>query len=73
MDEKTQNDIIKILMKSGRMDLVAILLTLFEEIDSDFDPDELDILEPHLEYNEGNASEEDLEFNIDKDGFHYLS
>ena len=36
MDEKSKNDIIKILMKSGRMDLAAVMLTLSDELDSDW-------------------------------------
>ena len=71
MDEKSQNDIINILMKSGRMDLVAIIMTLFDEIDSDFEPD-LDQEEPAEEYYETGAIGEEIDPDMDDDGFHFL-
>tara|TARA_R110001632_G_scaffold199348_1_gene321840 strand:- start:578 stop:793 length:216 start_codon:yes stop_codon:yes gene_type:complete len=70
MDEKTQKDIITILMKENRPDLVAILITLFEEIDSDFEFEEQD--EPYEEFMEGGSVEEDTTYDITKDGFYFL-
>jgi len=71
MDEKTQKDIITVLMKANRPDLVAVLLTLFEEIDSDFEYEEQD--EPYEEFMEGaSVPEEDVTYGETSDGFFYL-
>tara|TARA_R110000803_G_scaffold52472_5_gene108047 strand:- start:855 stop:1073 length:219 start_codon:yes stop_codon:yes gene_type:complete len=71
MNEETQKDIITILMKSGRADLVAIMMTIFEEMnDSDFESQEED--EPPEEYMEGGAIPEDPSFCMTGDGFYYL-
>jgi len=71
MDEKSKNEIIKILMKSGRMDLAAVMLTLFDELDSDWEPDDLTD-EPFEEWNEGKSAEEEIDPAVDEDGFYYL-
>lgn len=71
MDEKTQKDIITILMKNNRTDLVAIMMTLFEEIDSDFEYEEPD--EPYEEYTDaGSVPEDDIICGETDDGFFYL-
>mgnify|MGYP003641097417 FL=1 len=70
MDEKLQKDIITILMKENRPDLVAILITLFEEIDSDFEYEEE--VEPYEEYMEGGSVEEDTTYGETEDGFYFL-
>jgi len=71
MDEKIQKDIITILMKANRPDLVAVLITLFEEIDSDFEYEEQD--EPYEEYTDaGSVPEEDTTYGETWDGFFYL-
>lgn len=71
MDEKSKNEIIKIIMKSGRMDLAAVMLTLFDELDSDWEPDDLTD-EPFEEWNEGKSVEEEIDPAVDEDGFCYL-
>tara|TARA_R110001592_G_C13164786_1_gene749267 strand:+ start:1611 stop:1826 length:216 start_codon:yes stop_codon:yes gene_type:complete len=71
MDETTQNDIINVLRKANRFDLIAIMLTVFEGMDSDFEYDSPD--EPHEEFMEGGAVEEDNDFSVTEEGFHYLT
>ena len=71
MDEKLQKDIFSILKKHNRYDLIAVLLTLFEEIDSDYEPFSED--EPEEEFHEMGAMPEDPSYCISDEGFHYLS
>ena len=70
MDEKAKNDIVKILTDKKRFDLVAIMMSIFEEMDSDFEYDSPE--EPVEEYFERNSVEEDTSYSITPDGFHYL-
>ena len=71
MDEKLQKDIFNILQKHKRFDLIQMILTLIEEIDSDYESEEQE--EPDEEYSECGAISEDHSFCISDDGFHYLS
>ena len=71
MDEKSKNDIIKILTDKKRYDLVAIMMSIFEEIDSDFEYDSPE--EPIEEYYERNSVDEDISYSITAEGFHYLN
>ena len=42
MDEQLQKDIISILMKGNRPDLVALMMTIFEDLDdSDYEEEEV--------------------------------
>ena len=70
MIPKFQKEILKILIKADRIDLAAVLIELFEDTDSDYEEEE--ISEPYEEFNEGNVSEDEYEFAIDDEGFHYL-
>ena len=56
MDEKAKNDIIKILTDKKRFDLVALMMAVFDEIDSDFEYESPD--EPVEEYFERDSVEE---------------
>lgn len=69
MDETLQKDIFDILKKENRYDLIAVMITLFEEMDSDYEPESSD--EPPEEYMEGGSVEEDLDYGIDA-GFFYI-
>jgi len=71
MDEKSKNDIIKILTDKKRYDLVAIMMSIFEEMDSDFEYESEQ--EPVEEYFERDSVEEDISYSITADGFHYLN
>jgi len=71
MDEKLQKDIFDILQKHNRYDLINMILTLIEEVDSDYEPEEDD--EPTEEYFEGGAIPEDPSFCVSNEGFYYLS
>ena len=71
MDEKAKNDIVKILTDKKRYDLVAIMMTIFEEMDSDFEYDSPE--EPIEEYYERNSVDEDISYSITAEGFHYLN
>ena len=71
MDEKAKNDIVKILTDKKRFDLVAIMMTIFEEMDSDFEYDSPE--EPVEEFYERDSVEEDTSYSITPDGFHYLN
>jgi hypothetical protein len=71
MDEKAKNDIIKILTDKKRFDLVALMMAVFDEIDSDFEYESEQ--EPVEEYFERDSVEEDTTFGITPDGFHYLN
>lgn len=71
MDEKSKNDIIKILTDKKRYDLVAIMMSIFEEMDSDFEYDSPE--EPIEEYYERNSVDEDISYSITAEGFHYLN
>ena len=71
MDEKAKNDIIKILTDKKRYDLVALMMSLFEEIDSDFEYESPD--EPVEEYYERDSVEEDASFRVTEEGFHFLN
>ena len=71
MDEKSKNDIIKILTDKKRYDLVAIMMSIFEEMDSDFEYDSPE--EPVEEFYERDSVEEDISYSITADGFHYLN
>ena len=70
MDEKSQNDIIKILTDVNRFDLVSIMMSLFEEIDSDYDYESPD--EPVEEFFERNAVSENIDTGQTSDGFFYI-
>lgn len=71
MDEKSKNDIIKILTDKKRYDLVALMMSVFEEMDSDFEYESPD--EPVEEYFERDSLEEDTSFSITPEGFHFLN
>lgn len=71
MDEKAKNDIIKILTDKKRFDLLSLMMTIFEEMDSDFEYESQE--EPVEEYYERNSVEEDISYSITPDGFHYLN
>ena len=71
MDEKSKNDIIKILTDKKRFDLVALMMSVFEEMDSDFEYESPD--EPVEEYFERDSLEEDTSFSITPEGFHFLN
>ena len=71
MDEKLQKDIFLVLKKHKRYDLIQMILTLIEEVDSDYESEEQE--EPDGEYFECGAIPEDPSYCISDDGFHYLS
>jgi len=71
MDEKIQKDIFNILKKDNRYDLIAVLITIFEEMDSDYEPFSED--EPYEEFNELGAIPEDPSYCMSDEGFYYLS
>lgn len=71
MDEKAKNDIIKILTDKKRFDLVALMMSLFEELDSDFEYESPD--EPVEEYYERDSVVEDASFSVTEEGFHFLN
>ena len=71
MDEQLQKDIISILMKGNRPDLVALMMTIFEDLD-DSDYEEEEIKEPMEEFYEGDVDEESSAYRITEDGFFYL-
>ena len=71
MDEKAKNDVIKILTDKKRYDLVALMMSVFEEMDSDFEYESEQ--EPVEEYFERNSVDEDTSFSITPEGFHYLN
>lgn len=71
MDEKAKNDIIKILTDKKRYDLVALMMSLFDELDSDFEYESQE--EPFEEYYERGSVVEDTSFSITPEGFHYLN
>jgi len=71
MDEKLQKDIFDILQKHNRYDLINMILTLIEEVDSDYEPEEDD--EPTEEYCEFGAIPEDPSYCVSDDGFYSLS
>tara|TARA_R110000744_G_scaffold53785_1_gene114629 strand:+ start:233 stop:448 length:216 start_codon:yes stop_codon:yes gene_type:complete len=70
MDEKLQKDIFDILKKENRYDLIAVMITLFEEMDSDYEPESCD--EPPEEYMEGGSVEEDTDYGVTAGGFYYI-
>ena len=70
MDEKAKNDVIKILTDKKRYDLVALMMSIFEEMDSDFEYESPD--EPVEEFYERDSIDEDTSFSVTEDGFHYL-
>jgi len=71
MDEKLQKDIFNVLQKHKRFDLINMILTLIDDIDSDYESEEQD--EPDEEYFECGAIPEDASYCISDDGFYYLS
>jgi hypothetical protein len=71
MDEKAKNDIIKILTDKKRYDLVALMMAVFDEIDSDFEYESEQ--EPVEEYYERDSVDEDTSFSITSEGFHFLN
>ena len=73
MDEENQKDIISILMKGNRPDLVALMMTIFEDMnDSDYEEEEEDVKEPREEFYEGDVEFEDSAYRVTEDGFFYL-
>ena len=70
MDEKLQKDIFNVLQKHKRFDLINMILTLIDDIDSDYEPEEDD--EPTEEYSECGCLPEDPSYCISDDGFYYL-
>ncbi len=71
MDEKSKNDIIKILTDKKRFDLVSIMMSIFEEMDSDFEYESEQ--EPVEEYYERDSIDEDATFGVTEEGFHFLN
>ena len=71
MDEQLKKDVINILMKGNRPDLVALMMTIFEDLD-DSDYEEEDIKEPREEYYEGDVDFENGAYRVTEDGFFYL-
>ena len=71
MDESLQKDIFDILQKHNRYDLINMIITLIEEIDSDYEPEEQE--EPVEEYFECGSVPEDPSYCISDDGFYSLS
>ena len=71
MDENLQKDIFSVLKKHKRYDLIQMILTLIEEIDSDYEPEEQE--EPDEEYDECGSIPEDPSYCISSDGFYSLS
>lgn len=70
MDEKLQKDIFNVLQKHKRFDLINMILTIIDDIDSDYESEEQD--EPDEEYFECGAIPEDPSYCISDDGFYYL-
>ena len=71
MDEKLQKDIFNVLQKHKRFDLIQMILTIIDDIDSDYEPEEQE--EPDEEYSECGSIPEDPSYCISDEGFHYLS
>jgi hypothetical protein len=71
MDEKARNDVIKILTDKKRYDLVALMMSIFEEMDSDFEYESEQ--EPVEEYYERDSVDEDTSFGVTEEGFHFLN
>tara|TARA_R110000787_G_scaffold4761_1_gene18212 strand:- start:302 stop:520 length:219 start_codon:yes stop_codon:yes gene_type:complete len=71
MDEQLKKDVINILMKGNRPDLVALMMTIFEDLD-DSDYEEEEVKEPMEEYYEGDVDFENGAYRVTEDGFFYL-
>ena len=69
MDQSTFDEIVSILAKCGRPDLIAECKEHIK-IDEDYKP--TFVRRDSLSDSEGSATSEDLDYRIDKDGFHSL-
>jgi|TARA_R110000796_G_scaffold55656_2_gene129331 hypothetical protein len=72
MDQTTYEEIVSALAKCGRPDLIQEFKA-FVSIDEDFSPSEEVLENEQLSDDEGSASDEELNFSVDKDGFHCLA
>ncbi len=74
MDQITFDEIISTLAKCGRPDLILELREFEKKIvDEDYDPSkERFIKKERLSESEGSAEEEEVDFDVDDEGFHYL-
>ena len=70
MDQSTFDEIVSILAKCGRPDLIAECKEHIK-IDDDYKPP-IRNRRDSLSDSEGSATSEDLDYRIDKDGFHSL-
>jgi len=59
------------IMKFNKEHLLELIEIIREELDEDWEPDS-DWEEPEEEYFIGTSPHEEIIFDIDKDGFHYL-
>ena len=76
MDSSTFDEIISTLAKCGRPDLIQELRALeFKIVDKDYDPakDKRKYKkEPYSDSEGSDCDDEDLDYNVDEDGFHSL-
>jgi hypothetical protein len=74
MDQITFDEIISCLAKCGRPDLIAELRELENKIvDEDYDPSkERFRKKERLSDEEGSAESEEVDFDVDEEGFHFL-
>ena len=75
MDQISYEEILSCLAKCGRPDLIMELRELEKKIvDQDYDPSkERFVRKEKYSDEEGSAEEEDIQFSVDDEGFHYLS
>mgnify|MGYP003635689664 CR=1 FL=1 len=74
MDESSFDEIISILAKNGRPDLIMLLKEIESKVvDGDYKPSKK-ILKEYLSDSEGSAlSEDDMDYIVDDEGFHSLN
>jgi hypothetical protein len=74
MDQITFDEIISCLAKCGRPDLIAELRELDNKIiDKDYDPSKERFRKKEIySDDEGSAESEEVDFDVDEEGFHFL-
>ncbi len=74
MDQITFDEIISCLAKCGRPDLIAELSELDNKIiDKDYDPSKERFRKKEIySDDEGSAESEEVDFDVDEEGFHFL-
>ena len=74
MDQITFDEIISCLAKSGRPDLIMEMRELENKIvDQDYDPSKERLVRKEIySDDEGSAESEEVDFDVDEEGFHSL-